>query len=318
MQTVFDAGDLTAPQKAVLLAYCNFTDPHGYCWPGVERIADMTGLSVSGVKKIRKQLIEDKLLTTVSRGKKGGGRKTNGSRINVKRLQKMKLPPREYDDNLMPELGFEEDDEPEASEAKVPEGHINGSPGAPQKYLGGTNVGTSGGPYPSVDPSVEPSGDPSSSSAEVEDITHEAAAPVVEKKTKKSPEQIIIERLSCTEDEAAKVAVYINQQGDGRGGRIRSLSWWVGDRDIHTLRQDLAVVRGSQKPAGASYDKDPGASLRSINGSGYKPYKNPENQDAYDEPLLAPPAKAHTGARAPVPDHTFFDTFTDADLKASF
>jgi len=142
-------------------------------------------------------------------------------------------------------------------------------------------------------------------------------APAVEKKTKKTPEQIIIERLSCTEDEAAKVAVYINQQGDGKGGRIRSLSWWVGDRDIHTLRQDLAVVRGSQKPAGVSYDKDPGAYLRSINGSGYKPYKNPENQDAYDEPLLAPPAKVHTGARGYVPPNEYWDDVTDEQLKAS-
>ena len=142
-------------------------------------------------------------------------------------------------------------------------------------------------------------------------------APAVEKKTKKTPEQIIIERLSCTEDEAAKVAVYINQQGDGKGGRIRSLSWWVRDRDIHTLRQDLAVVRGSQKPAGVSYDKDPGAYLRSINGSGYKPYKNPENQDAYDEPLLAPPEKVHTGSRGYVPPNEYWDDVTDEQPKAS-
>lgn len=243
MQTVFDAGDLTASQKAVLLAYCNFTDAHGYCWPGVERIADMTGLSVSGVKKVRKQLLEAKLLTTVSRGKKGGGRKTNGSRINVKKLQKMKLPPRDYDDNLMPELGFEEDDEPDTVEAKVPEGHTNGSPGAPQKYLGGTNEGTCGDPYPSVDPS----GDPSSSSVTVEDITHEAAPPAVEKKTKReSPEDIVKTRLAseqCTDDEATAVADYIEQQGDSRGERIRSLTWWVTNREERLLAADLAHVR---------------------------------------------------------------------------
>lgn len=240
MQIVFDAGDLTAPQKAVLLAYCNFTDPHGYCWPGVERIADMTGLSVSGVKKVRKQLIEATLLTTVSRGKKGGGRKTNGSRINVKRLQKMKLPPRDYDDNLMPELGFEEDHEPEETGAKVPEGHTNGSPEAPQRYLGGTNEGTCGDPYPSVDPS----GDPSEiSSSSVSGHAEHEPAPVVAEKTKRTPEQIVIERLGCTHDEARMVVDYIEQQGDGRGGRIRSLTWWVTHREERALFADLSHVR---------------------------------------------------------------------------
>src|SRR5690606_39277420 len=58
IQTVFDADTLTGSEKLVLLAYCNYTDPHGYCWPGIDRIADMTGLSRRGVLKIRKQLIE--------------------------------------------------------------------------------------------------------------------------------------------------------------------------------------------------------------------------------------------------------------------
>lgn len=235
MQMVFDAGNLTAPQKAVLLAYCNFTDAHGYCWPGVERIADMTGLSASGVKKVRKQLIESELLKTVSRGKKGGGRTTNASRINVKRLQSMKRPERTYDDNVMDGLGFEED-VTEQSEG-TPQGP-NGSPEDQQRYLEGTNEGSPGTPYPSVDPSA----DPSSSSSEVEDITNDVA-PSPEKKTKRTPEQIIIERTNCTPDEARMVVDYIEQQGDGRGGRIRSLAWWVTNREERTLLSDLAHIR---------------------------------------------------------------------------
>ena len=272
MQTVFDAGDLTAPQKAVLLAYCNFTDAHGYCWPGVERIADMTGLSVSGVKKIRKQLIEAKLLNTLRRGKQGGGRKTNGSRINIKKLQKMKLPPREYDDNLAAELGFEEDDEPDEIEAKVPEGHTNSSPEAPQRYLGGTNEGTCGDPYPSVDPSVDPSEEPSSSSERVEDPTPDPTPPPKKKTKIETSSEIIKNRLTdehCTTTEADQIARNIDEAGTHTGERIKSLPAWVKNRDINTLRGDLAQVRGHEPT-----------------GGGYQPYRNPENHDVYDEALL--------------------------------
>lgn len=160
----------------------------------------------------------------------------------------------------------------------------------------------------------------SSSSAPV--IPEPQDAPAAEKKTR-SPEQIVIERLGCTDDEAAKVVTLINQQGDGRGNRIRSLTWWVGQRDIHTLRQDLAMVRGSQAAGGVSYDKDPGKYLRSINGSGYTPYKNPEDQSVYDEPLLPAPKPRRAndvvgGSRAPVADHAFYSQHTDDELKARF
>lgn len=247
MQTVFDAGDLTAPQKSVLLAYCNFTDAHGYCWPGVERIADMTGLSLSGVKKVRKQLAASGLMNTVSRGKKGGGRKTNGSRINIKRLEKMKLPPREYDDNLVAELGFEEDHEPEA---KVPDGHTNGSREAQQRYPGGTNEGACGDPYPSVDPVVDPSGDPSSSASEpVEPPAPAAEAPAPKKTKKPSPEQIVQERTDATQDEARAVVQLVLAQAAADGTQVRVPYRWLEDRDHHVLAQDLATVRRPSKPA---------------------------------------------------------------------
>ena len=121
-----------------------------------------------------------------------------------------------------------------------------------------------------------------------------------EKKTKRdSPEQIVKNRLGCTPEEAAKVVTYVNQQGDGNGNRIRSLAWWVGQRDIHTLRQDLAMVRVPQAPTGASYSQDPGAYLRSINKGGHQPYKNPVDQSVYDEPLLSP-ARPVSGAHGAI------------------
>jgi len=82
----------------------------------------------------------------------------------------------------------------------------------------------------------------SSSSAEVEDITHEATPPAVEKKTKRSPEAIVQERTGCTDDEAAAVVDFIEQQGDS-GQPIRRIIPWVTGRADRDLARDLAHVR---------------------------------------------------------------------------
>ncbi|MEU0236726.1 hypothetical protein ABZ234_03480 [Nocardiopsis sp. NPDC006198] len=84
----------------------------------------------------------------------------------------------------------------------------------------------------------------SSSSAEVEDITHEAAPPAVAEKTKKTitPEAIVMQRTGCTEDEATAVVDYIEQQGDN-GQPIRRIIPWVTGRTDRDLARDLAHVR---------------------------------------------------------------------------
>jgi hypothetical protein len=323
MQMVFDAGDLSGSEKAVLLAYCNHTDAHGYTWAGVERVADMTGFSEKTVKNVRKALKERNLLRSSARVERSGRRKTDISRINLTKLASLKLPPREYKDNVIAELEFEDEelsdttpDQPKGTGCPKPD-QPKGSSYPHQGKQVPLQEGEAVTPYPSVDPSLEPS----SSSAEVEDITHEVTPPVVEKKTKReSPEAIIERRLGCTPDEAASVATLINQQGDGRGGRIRSLAWWVGDRDIHTLRQDLAMVRGSQGPADASKPLDEGERIRRMQKGGYAPYKNPVDQDVYDEPLLpvTVPEKTHTGSRGYVPPNEYWDGVSDEGLKNSF
>jgi hypothetical protein len=116
-----------------------------------------------------------------------------------------------------------------------------------QKSVGGGAVTSDDAP--SNKPLEEASLRRSSSSAEVEDITHEAAPPVVaEKKRTKTPEDIVIERTGCTPEEARMVVDYIEQQGDGRGGRIRSLTWWVTNREDRALAADLAQVRRHSAP----------------------------------------------------------------------
>lgn len=236
MQMVFDAGDLTSAEKAVLLAYCNFSDPHGYCWPGVERIADMTGISPRTVKRARAALTERGLLGSKRRLTKNGQSITSMTRVNLEMLANLKRPPRVYDDNVIEEITFATPDQGTCHDGTPPTSES--ATVTPPWGHHGPGEGDTVAPYPSGDPS----GDPSSSSSEVEDITNDVA-PSPEKKTKRTPEQIIIERTHCTPDEARMAVDYIEQQGDGRGGRIRSLAWWVTNREERTLLSDLAHIR---------------------------------------------------------------------------
>lgn len=239
MQMVFDAGDLASGEKSVLLAYCNFTDAHGYCWPGVERIADMTGFSDRGVKKIRKALIERGLLATSSRVNAQGVRTTNITRVNLAKLGSMRMPEKSYKDNVVHELEFKDDAAPD--QPKGTTGTDADQPKCTEFPDPGNQVPHKDGEHSAPYPSGGPSGDPSSSSVTVQDKVPVAARQ--EKKTKKTPEAIVIERTGCTEDEAKAVVDFIEQQGDGRGGRIRSLVWWVTNREERALLADLAHVR---------------------------------------------------------------------------
>src|SRR5690625_3015066 len=109
MQSVFDADGLNHSEKVVLLAYCNYTDAHGYVWAGVPRVSDDTGASESTIKRVRKDLHARGLLATRRRVDPRTGRSTsNITRINLELLASMKRAPRKYDDNVIEELLFED------------------------------------------------------------------------------------------------------------------------------------------------------------------------------------------------------------------
>src|SRR5216117_1530379 len=101
MALVFEADELAGPEKLLLLAYANFTDPHGYCWPGVDRLAAMTGTSKSTVIRTRKGLEARNLLRHQRRTTKAGDRDTNMYRINLDKLRSMRRQGARYDDNVM-------------------------------------------------------------------------------------------------------------------------------------------------------------------------------------------------------------------------
>ncbi|MEW2267886.1 helix-turn-helix domain-containing protein [Streptomyces sp. NPDC047868] len=102
MAMVFAADGLDGGEKLLLLAYTNFTDPHGYCWPGEERLAEDTGTSVSTVRRTKKKLIARNLVRSVRRAET-----SNLARVNLPLLASMARERRAYDDNEVERLPFD-------------------------------------------------------------------------------------------------------------------------------------------------------------------------------------------------------------------
>ena len=276
IQTVFDADTLTGSEKLVLLAYCNYTDPHGYCWPGIDRIADMTGLSRRGVLKIRKQLIERGLLATASRVGRGGARKTNITRVNLSGLKALRRPEKSYSDDVIAELNFNTDpsetrsdqprcttctrgDQPRCTTCTYQVNHVHHMEGAPRA------------PYPSEEPSkssssaragVKPATPCPRPSSEKEEEEEEEEKKTTNKKKRgdsetprtKTPEdraiRVVLDRLadhSPTEDEAQAVITHIRTQATQRGTSIARIDKWIDGRDPGALAADLAHVRATTR-----------------------------------------------------------------------
>ncbi|MGP3737940.1 helix-turn-helix domain-containing protein (plasmid) [Streptomyces sp. GDS52] len=109
MAMVFAAEGLAGPEKLLLLAYTNYTDPNGYCWPSEQRLADDCGTSVSTVARQKRSLKEKKLLASVRRiNPRTGEPISNLSRVNLPLLASMRRRDRSYDDNLMQQITFDE------------------------------------------------------------------------------------------------------------------------------------------------------------------------------------------------------------------
>lgn len=113
MSMVFQAEGLNGAQKVLLLAYANYTDAHGYCWPGVARLAADTGTSTRTVIRTRKEL-EARNLLRHQRRTRDGRPTTNLYRINLDKLRAMRRAPQEFDDNVMA-LEFDDDQTPQKS-----------------------------------------------------------------------------------------------------------------------------------------------------------------------------------------------------------
>lgn len=78
--------------RFVLLALADRADDEGYCWPGVQSVAQKTGLSPSTVRRVYLDLERAKLLLRIERWTTNGDRDTNGYWINLEALAGIQLP----------------------------------------------------------------------------------------------------------------------------------------------------------------------------------------------------------------------------------
>ncbi|MFD9394970.1 helix-turn-helix domain-containing protein [Streptomyces sp. NPDC060000] len=123
---VLEAEGLDGPEKLLMIAYCNRTDDHGYCWPGQQRLADDCGTSPATVKRVKKKLIEKKLIASQRRlDPKTGEPITNLTRVNLELLAAMKRKPTDYDDNVIERITF-------AADAPLPQKKRKAQKGAGQ------------------------------------------------------------------------------------------------------------------------------------------------------------------------------------------
>lgn len=133
---VLDADGLTPSERMLLIAYANHTDDHGYCWPSISRLMDETGMSRATVKRTNASLREKRLIKSVHRANpKTGKQITNLTRLNIPLLAGMRRPERDYGDNLIEEITFDEDDASsqvsQGAQSEPPRG-LNTSPGEAQ------------------------------------------------------------------------------------------------------------------------------------------------------------------------------------------
>lgn len=77
--------DLPMPQKFVLVALADMADEKDSCYPGQERLARMTGTSVSTVRRAVKALEDMGALSRQARGLAGGGRTSDRYALNTNR-----------------------------------------------------------------------------------------------------------------------------------------------------------------------------------------------------------------------------------------
>ena len=264
MQSVFDADGLNHSEKIMLLAYCNYTDAHGYVWAGVPRISDDTGASESTVKRVRKELQERGLLATKRRVDPRTGRSTsNITRINLDLLASMKRAPRKYDDNVIEELLFETEEPQTQAPSDL---RIGQSDPGPDLRIGqsdpasGVNLTSPKGQVNlTPNPSDEPSGSSSSGgsstspapsgSGEEEDDTPSAP------KTPSATAVDVMARTDATAEEAEAVLDAIEDDAEHRNVDVGSLRRYVAgfaDRDLNRHLKSVRAQRASQARTGTS------------------------------------------------------------------
>ena len=153
---VLEAAELCAQEKAVLTAFCNHTDPSGKTYAGEERLMRESGMPRTTFQRWRSELVRRGLLISKRKGRKGGGRATSDTWVNLEALRAARDPwfakkaaDRDEDDNPFTGQGVAE---PSTRRSKSPVSGAKG--GASNGPVSGAINGPVSGASPA--PPVEP------------------------------------------------------------------------------------------------------------------------------------------------------------------
>src|SRR5699024_5759836 len=256
MQSVFDADGLNHSEKVVLLAYCNYTDAHGYVWAGVPRVSDDTGASESTIKRVRKELHARGLLATRRRVDPHTGRSTsNITRINLELLASMKRAPRKYDDNVIAELLFEDGTPKDSTPSDLRT--VQSDPG-PDLRTGQSDptsevkmTSPEGQDNLTPNPSDEPSGTTSPGGSTTSPTPQDTGEEDDESPTaKKTPDaaETVMARTDATAEEAEDVLESIEAHAERNSIEIGPIARYVAGFADRDLRRHLKAVRAQRAP----------------------------------------------------------------------
>src|SRR5690606_28307586 len=113
MVAVFEADaakyGLQTRHKALLLAYANPSNKHGYCWPGTKLLMNETGMGESTLQRVKAELVDMDLIGVKPRFAADGSQISNLVRLNVERLRAMRWEGRDDTEDLIDAITFEED-----------------------------------------------------------------------------------------------------------------------------------------------------------------------------------------------------------------
>lgn len=89
---VLKAKGISPRHRAVLTAFCNYTDKRGKTFAGEDRLRREAGMPLSTFRRNRAELVELGLLASKRRGRQSGGQQTADTWVNLRKLAQMRDP----------------------------------------------------------------------------------------------------------------------------------------------------------------------------------------------------------------------------------
>lgn len=128
MAAALHVSGISPSERLVLIAYADHADKRGYCWPSVDRLAEITGLSRATVTRANKRLRTLGLIVSIRRvNPRTGEPISNLTRLNIARMRAMRRRPAEPYADLIQEITLPEDGTDDSADGDTDDATETGS-----------------------------------------------------------------------------------------------------------------------------------------------------------------------------------------------